>query len=114
MKIEGYSFGKILIDGRSYSADLILYPDSIQERWWRKQGHYLQVEDLAGLEKVACDVLVVGTGASGMMKVAGEVAPWLRGRGVALQEHPTREACDRYNSLVIQGKQVVAALHLTC
>ena len=114
MKIDAYSFGKILIDGKAYSSDLILHPDRIQENWWRKKGHCLQVADLAGLHKGACEVVVVGTGANGMMKVAGEVNPWLRGLGIAHEEHPTSAACDRYNALVQEGKQVVAALHLTC
>ncbi len=114
MRIDTYSFGNIIIDGKAYSSDLILHPDHIQEDWWRKQGHCLQVVDLVGVNQGTCEVVVIGTGANGMMKVAREVNQWLQGLGIAHEEHPTGKACDRYNALVQDGKQVVAALHLTC
>jgi len=114
MRIEDYSFGKIRVDGRPYAADLILYPDRVEENWWRKQGHYLQVDDLSGLAGIPCDALVIGTGAHGAMKVAKEVDNWLKGQGIRWEAHPTGKACERYNALVGEGKKVVAALHLTC
>jgi len=46
MMIEHYSFGKITIDGQTYTSDLIIYPGKIDTSWWRKEGHNLQVEDL--------------------------------------------------------------------
>jgi len=114
MRIEAYGFGKIRVDGRPYSSDLILYPDHIESDWWRKQGHYLQIEDLSGLVGTPCDVLIIGTGAHGAMKVSGDVEKWLEKRGIPWESHPTGRACDRYNALVDEGKRVVAALHLTC
>ena len=61
-RIDGYAFGRIRVGGKPYSADLILYPDRIEENWRRKQGHYLQVEDLSWLVGDPCDALIVGTG----------------------------------------------------
>jgi len=114
MRIDDYTFGKIRIDGRPYTADLILFPDRIEEDWWRKQGHYLQVADLSGLAGTTCDALVIGTGAHGAMRVAKEVETWLKGLAIRWEAHPTGKACERYNALVGEGKRVVAALHLTC
>jgi hypothetical protein len=114
LRIDDYSFGKIWVDARPYAADLILYPDRVEENWWRKQGHYLQVDDLSGLAGIPCDALVIGTGAHGAMKVAKEVEKWLKGKGIRWEAHPTGKACERYNALVGEGKRVVAALHLTC
>ena len=114
MKIGEYSFGKIQVDGKTYSSDLILYPDRIEQDWWRNKGHLLQVDDLSGLAGIPCDNLVIGTGAHGAMKVAKEVERWLKGQGIRWEAHPTGKACDRYNALVEEGKKVVAALHLTC
>ena len=114
MKIEEYDFGKIRIDGRPYSGDLILYPDRIEKDWWRKQGHYLQIEDLSGLVGTPCDALIIGTGAHGAMQVAAEVEKWLKERGIPWERHRTGKACERYNALVDEGKRVIAALHLTC
>jgi len=39
--IESYKFGEILIDGVTYTSDVIIYPDSVDFKWWRKEGHLL-------------------------------------------------------------------------
>lgn len=114
MKIDEYAFGRIRVEGRSYSADLILYPDRVEQNWWRKKGHYLQIEDLSGRVGATCEALIIGTGAHGAMRVAGEVKGWLEEQGIPWEAHPTGKACDRYNALVKERKRVIAALHLTC
>jgi hypothetical protein len=113
-RIDEYAFGKIRIGGNPYSSDLILYPDRVEQNWWRKKGHDLQIEDLSGLAGIPFDALIIGTGAHGAMQVAAEVEEWLDEQGIPWEAHPTGRACDRYNALVDEGKQVVAALHLTC
>jgi len=114
IKVDTYSFGKIVVNGKTYSADLILYPDRIQENWWRRKGHYLQKEDLYGVEKSPCDTLVIGTGAHGAMEVSREAAEWLNHCHITWEKLPTGKACERTNRLIQEGKQVIAALHLTC
>jgi hypothetical protein len=47
--IDKYSFGRITIDSRLYDADVLIYPDRIDDHWWRKQGHRLQLADLEAL-----------------------------------------------------------------
>ncbi len=37
--IEFYDFGQIVIASKKYVGDLIIFPDRIQDRWWRKVGH---------------------------------------------------------------------------
>lgn len=37
MNIEHYEFGKITIDGISYFSDIIIYPDHIEDEWWREK-----------------------------------------------------------------------------
>ena len=37
LHIDEYSFGRISVSGKNYSADLIIFPDHIQENWWRKK-----------------------------------------------------------------------------
>lgn len=33
MKIDHYSFGKIIINGKTYPSDVIIYPDSVDSSW---------------------------------------------------------------------------------
>jgi hypothetical protein len=44
--IEAYSFGLITIKGTTCSTDLIIYPDKIDDSWWIKSGHVLQIGDI--------------------------------------------------------------------
>lgn len=41
MTIASYSFGKITIDGQTFTSDLIIYPGRIDPSWWRREGHFL-------------------------------------------------------------------------
>ena len=51
--IENYSFGSITIDGKSYRSDLIIYPDHIDDSWWRVEGHKLCLKDIDSAMKAA-------------------------------------------------------------
>ncbi|UCD56955.1 MAG: hypothetical protein JSV16_14225 [Candidatus Hydrogenedentota bacterium] len=114
MRIRQYSFGSIDVDGRRYEKDLIIYPDTIQSDWWRKEGHRLQLEDIAAVLADPPEVLIVGQGEPGKMQVDQRVAETLDNLRVQLVAAPTRTACDKFNELSQKGKHVVAALHLTC
>ena len=48
MHIDSYSFGQIVIDARAYASDVIIYSDRVDAAWWRKEGHRLHPEDIAG------------------------------------------------------------------
>ncbi|MBC7188911.1 hypothetical protein H5U35_01680 [Candidatus Aerophobetes bacterium] len=111
--IEKYSFGKITIDGKIYTSDVIVYPDRVKDNWWRKEGHLLLPEDLEEVVKEKPEILVVGTGNSGLMQVPPETRNWLSSHRIKLIAEPTEKACATYNKLCKTTK-VVAALHLTC
>lgn len=114
--IEGYGFGRITVNGRTFYHDVIIYPEGVDGDWWRKEGHILSPEDLPAILSRRPDILIVGTGASGVMKVPEEVVERLKEQGIAVKVMDTRRACEEYNRLVKRekGKRIVAALHLTC
>ncbi len=112
--IEKYRFGKIVVSGESFSKDLIIFPDEIKTKWWRKDGHSLHLDDLAILEKKKIDVLVVGTGSYGKMIVPSDVIQKLNKRNIVVVVKNTSEAVEEYNKLIKEDKIVAAALHLTC
>lgn len=112
-QIESYQFGRIVVDGREYTADLILLPGRIVPGWWRQEGHVLHVADLDAVLGAAPDVLIVGQGAYSRMEVPDETARAVRSAGIELIVLPTREAVKEYNARAA-GQRVAAALHLTC
>ena len=114
MHIDSYQSGTIVVDGVSYSSDVIILGDSVQSNWWRKQGHSLAVQDLESVIAAKPSVLVVGCGASGLMKVPEETRQVLREGNIELEDMNTDKAVQRFNELVLSGANVAAALHLTC
>jgi len=113
MHIDSYEFGRIVVDGRSFSQDIILLPDGIQDSWWRLEGHRLQLPDVVQALAAKPEVLIVGTGQPGKMRVDPDLAAYLKENRIELIEVPTAQACQTFNALAARRK-VAAALHLTC
>lgn len=111
MHIDSYSFGVMVVDGRRFNHDLIIFPDRIMDDWGRKEWHLLQWEDLEDIVEFKPDVLIVGTGESGFMKIADEVFVRMKVEGIQLIAYKTKEALKVFNEM--KGKKV-GAFHLTC
>lgn len=111
--VDSYSFGRMVISGNLYTSDLIIFPDRINASWWRKTGHRLCLEDLQEICDENFDVLIVGTGYLGLMKVEKEIIHYAKSRGFELIIEKTKMAVAKYNALVNQ-KKAIAAFHLTC
>ncbi len=116
MKITGYRFGSISIDGKGYNKDLKIIKGVIYPEWWRDQGHLLQVKDIEDVLAARPHTLIVGTGASGLMKLAPDVKETLASKGIRTEALPSELAVQRFNELVdMEGLDAVAlAIHLTC
>lgn len=111
--INDYRFGQITIDGVKYSKDVIIYPERVQENWWRESGHNLSVGDLPDVLASPPEVLVVGRGSVSRMEVPLEIIEVLRAAGIEVIAQSTGDACQTYNRLS-ETRRVAAALHLTC
>ncbi len=112
MKIESYSFGRMVIDGRTYTSDLIVVGDEVFPNWWRKEGHRLQSDDLKTVIEKKPDVLIIGTGAHGIMTVPAETLKYLEEAGIEVISQPTGQAVETFNQITDRKK--AAAFHLTC
>jgi len=111
--IESYDFGRIVINGRKFGSDLVIFPDRVNGNWRRKEGHILSVDDVKEIVDAKPEVLVVGTGYSGLMKINPQTERCLKSSGIELIAAKTEKACKIYNEHS-KSKRVVAALHLTC
>ncbi|MFQ5884763.1 MAG: Mth938-like domain-containing protein [Thermoplasmata archaeon] len=113
MRIDSYDFGKIIIDGVTYTSDVILLEEQVNSSWWRKESHLLESADLEDVVQANPEFLVIGTGRSGVMKVPQETQEFLRSKGIVFVIEKTGDACRTYNQYARERK-VAAALHLTC
>ncbi len=112
--IDAFSFGQMIINGKTYRKDLIIYPDRrIDPAWRRQNGHRLIYADIAALIQRGPQTIVVGTGASGMMVPDTHLHDTLTEMNIAFEAAPTKEAVNIFNRL-IKTKRVGACFHLTC
>lgn len=110
--IESFSFGRITIHGRTYYNDVVIYPDHVQDEWWRDEGHRLTREDVDKILTKKPDILMIGTGYGGL-KVPKETEDYTRSIKIKLIVNKTEEICRIFNELAKSNK-VIAALHLSC
>ena len=111
-RIDHYEFGRIVVDGREETRDLIILPNRVVRNWWRQEGHALVVDDLREVLDELPSQLVVGTGANGRMRPDPDTIQQLQQRGVTVEALPTSQAVRRFGEL--DPANTAAALHLTC
>ncbi len=112
MLIENYNFGKIRVDGRDYTDDVIICSDGVNS-WWRGDSHWVGIKDIKEIIEKKPRTVIFGTGQPGLMKVSKEAKEYLEKLGIDVIVEPTKKACDIYNKLS-KKQEVIAALHLTC
>jgi len=113
MNIDSYSFGKMVMKGKAFHSDLIIYPDKVEGTWRRKEGHMLQLEDLTNILVADPEVLIIGTGYMDQMKVPDELRKELLSRRIELYVEDSRRAVEIFNSIHTK-RRIIAAFHLTC
>jgi hypothetical protein len=111
-RLEDYSFGRVTVDGREHTRDLIVLPDRVVGDWWRREGHSLAMEHLEAVLDDLPGRLVVGIGAHSQLRPDAAVIAVFERRGVQVECLPTDAAVRRYGELDERG--TAAALHLTC
>jgi hypothetical protein len=116
VRISGYTFGSVCVDGVTYEHDLIIDRGKIRKR---NKGASRKFRDAYGHTPVSaaedipwrCSRLVIGTGADGKLPVMKQVHDEARRRDVDLVILPTAQAI---GVLTKTTKGTNAILHLTC
>ena len=112
--IERYSFGHIVVNGKTYHNDIKIIGAAVIPEWWRKSGHVVSPEDVSDLIDARPDYIVIGRGKPGFMKTSSEVKDLIEDRGITLLEEKTAKAVKIFNQLHQEGKKVCAGFHLSC
>jgi hypothetical protein len=110
--IDDYSFGHIVIDGRTHSRDVIVLPTRVVSDWWRKDGHSLVMDDLTEVLDELPERLIVGCGANARLHPDPGTIKQLQLRGIDVEVAPTADAVRLYRDS--DPSSTAAALHLTC
>jgi len=112
MEIQDYSFGEMKINDKTYSNDLKIFPTKVKPDWWRKEGHLLQETDLEDVLEFEPELLVIGQGAHGRMKIDESLKEKLDEMGIKYINKNTKKAVDYFNRN--SDRKTVGVFHLTC
>jgi hypothetical protein len=110
--MEGTSFGSITADGETYPHDIWVFADGSIRR--RDRNHEFTLDELYGLLEGEPEVVIVGTGQSGCVRVEEAVLEEAKRKGFRVIRDTTPRAINRYNDAVKAGKRVAGAFHVTC
>ena len=116
MRIDGFAFGSIRINGASYERDIVIDRGKIRERNKKPSKPFRDAyghTPLSIKEKIPwkCRRLVVGTGMNGALQVMKEVEREAERRNVELLRLRTPAAVQALNK---QPRNTNAILHVTC
>ena len=119
--IEEYQFGSITVDGKIYDHDIELRWTGEVLKWWRKESHFIDVEDVKRAVEQNPDTIIIGTGELGVAEVTEEAKKFIQEKRIKLIIDKTEETTRTFNiineeSEEEEGEQdkVIGLFHLTC
>ncbi|PIQ04550.1 MAG: hypothetical protein COW72_03405 [Candidatus Nealsonbacteria bacterium CG18_big_fil_WC_8_21_14_2_50_37_10] len=119
--IGEYHFGSITIDGKTYEYDVeVRWTGEVLE-WWRGESHVIDIDDVKRAIDQNPELIIIGTGESGLAKVTERTKEEILSKGIGLIVDKTEEAVKTFNiqkeeSTEEEGvqKKVIGLFHLTC
>ena len=112
--ISDFSFGKIVVNDRTYTDDIKIVCGQVISDWWRKSGHRVDVEDIADILESRPDIVVIGKGSPGLMQTSNRLRESMAANNIVLIEKKTSKAIEVFNKLFQEGRNVAAGFHITC
>jgi len=112
--ISDFSFGWIVANGQICNNDIKIVQGTLVPDWWRKSGHAVEIEDVQDALDTEPEILVIGTGQPGYMRIADSLKEHLAENNVKLIEEPTPKAVETFNRLFKEGRRVSGGFHVGC
>jgi hypothetical protein len=119
--IERFEWGRFEIkgqvhdaDGRGVGKDICIVGGEVHP-WAERKGHRLTPKMVKPALRPEIDILVIGNGVNGAIKVTKKTRQAIAAAGIdVLMIEKTPRACELYNQLAGQGKAVALLAHGTC
>ena len=109
--IDEVAFSRLVAGGKVYRAATIVYPDSVDGRWWRKDGMKFLPEDFDAVIARKPEVVVLGVGFHAKASVPEETKERFAREGIQCIVADTPEAVEQFNTLR-KTRTVIGAFHL--
>jgi len=118
MPIEGTTFGSIAIDGKTYEHDVIIRLSGQVEKRRKKlskekygTSHIVSKEEAKFIYEDGSDLLIVGAGQEGNVRLSPEAADYFEKKGCAVTLQPTPEAIRTFHE---SRRKKIGLMHVTC
>lgn len=112
IEINSVKFGEIIIDKKVYYSDMIVWWDGKIE--YQEKTHEFGMDQFLRLLGRKPEIIVIGTGMSGVVKIPEEVEQVAKDKGVEIFKEVSPKAAKMFNAFVAYKKRVVAVIHSTC
>lgn len=117
-RIEDVAWGRLAVDGcEATYKDAKLWPGGSREWDWNETGtrHVpgVQPSDVEEIVENGAEIVVIGRGMTGALRVMDETLERLEAAGVEVEVARTKEAVARYNELR-ESRPVGGVFHSTC
>ena len=109
--IQAFEFEKIVIDGKEFTTDVMIYPNGEIKKWKRKAEHDLQASDIKRIIKQDPKLVILGLGTVGNLNVRPKVYEELKEAGIEVLAYKTDKAVETYKELR-EDEGTAALLHL--
>lgn len=116
--IDGTQFGSITVKGTEYSHDIVIRLNGEIEKRKKKlskavhgTSHIVSRDEAVHLLEDGAELLIVGTGQHGALRVSKEASGYLAAHGCRLILEPTPSAIRHWNRA---GGATIAMFHITC
>jgi hypothetical protein len=118
MHIDRSEFGSITIDGKTYAHDVLIRLSGKVRKRKKKlskreygTSHILSKAEAKAVFEQGCDLLIVGSGQEGNVRLSKEAAAYFDKKGCKVLLQPTQQAIRSFNR---SGERTIALMHVTC
>jgi hypothetical protein len=118
MPIDATEFGAITIDGKTYDHDVLIRLSGKVEKRRKKlskeeygTSHVISKAEAKFVFEDGCELLVVGAGQQGNVRLSAEAAEYFDKRHCRVLALPTPEAIRAFNQA---REKKIALMHVTC
>lgn len=119
MRFDSTQYGEIIIDGKKYgdiivSAGKLIIRDRGPSEEQFGTSHRMHQAEFKQLLEGKPEIVLIGSGQSGLMEVTEEEKKKISETGAELIIEKDPQAIKTFNSLTEQGKKVNCLVHVTC
>ncbi|MEE4376944.1 MAG: Mth938-like domain-containing protein [Candidatus Competibacteraceae bacterium] len=107
--IRAYAVGSLTINEQRVKRSVIVTPTRLINDWPPQQFSELEAPHFAQLALLKPEIVLLGTGARQQFPSPQVIHPLLS-QGIGVEVMDTAAACRTYNIIMLEGRQVAAAL----